>query len=199
MTTQKKKQMAVKEPKLAKLVVELTKLLDKANAEIGAQAKILSVAEKRRTPKAPPGCESVIHTVSTLAADYGVALPDHSESEMLAALRTVQSLAPIATKARVLLEQVDSASLAATGRAWASATAFYTVLNRVKRSNAKLAKEIAPVSAFFSKRHASKKTKPAKPAAPPVAPAKSGDTGNAVATTPVNGAGVNGAATHAAP
>lgn len=148
---------------LAAIVVELIALLDRADALIAAKAPVMSAAEKRRTVKAPPGCEAVIHTVSRLVESYGLTLPNHSVGAMTAALALSQALAPVVERTQLLMTKVGDATFSAKGRAWGSTLAYYTALSRVKGTDAELATALAPVTEFFTKRFSSTKNKPAQP------------------------------------
>jgi hypothetical protein len=155
-------------------VDECITLINQAKSTLGITSLALTKAAKARTPRPRTGSPAIITTIGRLATEQGIVVPKYSVATMMQSLQTVQTLAPLQAAITAFLKVVEDAMLAANGQAWASATAFYTVLQRVQGTDGDLEAELEPLATFFKKG-----IKPAgstgKNAAPPAAPTPAGE------------------------
>jgi hypothetical protein len=138
------------------------KLLAKVVATLGDFSTELTTSDKKRIAKARPNFATVIPTIGSIASRYGVVVPKHSVGKMNADLATWNTLKPLRDSVALLLKKIDDAMLVASGDAWSSATAFYTVLRRVSDGGDDIAALLQPYADYFAK---SAKRPNAKPAA----------------------------------
>jgi hypothetical protein len=129
-------------------------LVDQVTALVGP-APSLSVTEVRRSPKLRKGAEKVIPTIAALSDQLGLALPSVTPTAtILAKMKQVQDLVPLQKKMSSALKQIEDVIFAAGSESWAGATAHYTVLKRLAKSNGDLQANLAPVREFFAQRSA---------------------------------------------
>ena len=128
-------------------------LVDQVTALVGP-APALSAAEVRRSAKLRKGGEKVIPTITALSDQYGLALPSTTTATILAKMKQAQDLVPLQKKMSSALKQIEDTIFAAGSESWEGATAHYTVLKRLAKSNGDLEASLAPVRQFFAQRSA---------------------------------------------
>jgi hypothetical protein len=127
------------------LVDQVTKLVGPAPA--------LSVTDVRRSVKLRKGAEKVIPTITALSDQLGLTLPSTtSTATILAKMKQAQDLVPLQKKMSSALKQIEDVIFGAGSESWEGATAHYTVLKRLAKTNGDLEANLAPVREFFAHR-----------------------------------------------
>jgi hypothetical protein len=116
---------------------------------VGSGQKPLTPLQRSRTARARPGASATVRTLGTLAVKHGVdALVD--VPTMLANSDAADRIRPIAAPVANLHRLVGDLVLSADGAAWKSATAIYTILQRLAVDDGTMAQDLAPLAASFA-------------------------------------------------
>jgi hypothetical protein len=123
--------------------------VDKLVKVVGNGQKPLTPLQRSRTARARSGSSAMVRTLGTLAEKHGVdALVD--VPTMLANSDAADRIRPIAEPIANLHRLVGDLVLAADGASWKSATAIYTILQRLAVDDGTIAQDIAPLAAEFA-------------------------------------------------
>jgi hypothetical protein len=128
---------------------ELQSFIEKVTALVG-QPPALTAADIKRSAKLRKGGETVIPTVAALSDRFGLSIPSHPTSDMVAKMTKAQSLIPLHRGLVAATKQVGDAIFQAQSQSWGSATVHYSTLRRLARSDGDVAKTLAPVTQFFA-------------------------------------------------
>ena len=188
---------------LTKHVEESLKLLDKVTALVSSGQEPLTAAERSSSLKLRRGGEGIIPTLASIVTRFGVSLESHPVDAMTERTLHVQTLMPLLQRAQELVKLLEDEIMRSQAASWETATVLYSTMRRLSRANGSVAAALAPVEAFFAKRHKSVAASKGGPAGSANAsdgaatPAPSGPSGSdAHGVTPATDAPVvvNGAA-----
>jgi hypothetical protein len=116
---------------------------------VGSGQKPLTPLQRSRTARARPGSSAMVRTLGALAVKHGLdALVD--VPTMLANSDAADRIRPIAAPITSLHRLVGDLVLSADGAAWKSATAIYTILQRLAVDDGTIAQDLAPIAAEFA-------------------------------------------------
>jgi len=151
-------------PPNAALVAYVTQSLaqmDMAEAALAVDPPALTSTQKRRAAKLRAGGDKAVGQIATLAKQYGVESSVLQADAMSLALADAQALAPLMVRIQAFEKHVSDLLFLWQSAAWEDAMQFYALLQRRSLVDGSLAASLAPVAAFFAKRHSS--TKAGKP------------------------------------
>ena len=140
----------------ASIVVPSQKAFDSAMAAfdklvkvVGSGQKPLTPLQRSRTMKPRAGGSDAVRTLGALAVKHGVdTLVD--VPTMLANSNAADRIRPIAAPIANLHRLVGDLVLSADGASWKSATAIYTILQRLAVDDGTIAQDLAPFAAEFA-------------------------------------------------
>jgi hypothetical protein len=116
---------------------------------VGSGQKPLTPVQRSRTLKPRAGGSDAVRTLGALAEKHGVdTLVD--VPTMLANADAADRIRPIAAPIANLHRLVGDLVLSADGASWKSATAIYTILQRLAVDDGTIAQDIAPFAASFA-------------------------------------------------
>ena len=119
-----------------------------------------------------PGGDAIVATLSKLAREREVAIPEISVESMNDNLALAQGLRPLADASADLTRRLEDTITHAQGECWWTATALYTALARVAEANPELEVALQPVVSFFAVRKRKKpQGKPPSSSTPPASAA----------------------------
>lgn len=131
--------------------------LDATEASFPVDPPALTPAQKRRAAKLRSGGDKAVAQIGTLAQQYGIESSALQVAPMLLALSDAQALAPLIVRIQAFLKHAGDLVFLWQSAAWTDAMQFYALLQRRALVDGSLATSLAPVAAFFAKRHASTK------------------------------------------
>ena len=140
---------------LAKHVEESLKLLDKVTSLVSSGQEPLTAAERSSSLKLRRGGEGIIPTLASIVTRFGVKLESHPVDAMTEKTRHVQTLMPLLQRAQELVKLLEDEIMRSQAASWETATVLYSTMRRISRANGSVAAALAPVEAFFAKRHKS--------------------------------------------
>jgi hypothetical protein len=146
---------------LVAYVAQSVAQIDVAEAALAVDPPTLTSTQKRRAAKLRSGGDKAVAQIATLAKQYGVESSVLQADAMSLALADAQALAPLMVRIQAFEKHVADLLFLWQGAAWEDAMQFYALLQRRSLVDGSLAASLAPVAAFFAKRHAS--TKAGKP------------------------------------
>jgi hypothetical protein len=116
---------------------------------VGGGQKPLTPLQRSRTTQTRAGASATVRTLGALAVKHGVdTLVD--VPTMLANSEAADRIRPLAAPIANLLRLVGDLVLSADGAAWKSATAIYTILQRLAVDDGTMAQDLAPIAASFA-------------------------------------------------
>jgi hypothetical protein len=133
-------------------IAECLALLERITERLGSGPK-LTPKERMRNIKLRKGGEAIAAALAVLSQQFAVDLPRFPASTMLENLDRARSLGPLRTKLTIALKRVDDVIFESQSEGWEAATMHYSTLKRLSRRDGEMAKLLAPVVAFFAKRH----------------------------------------------
>jgi hypothetical protein len=145
---------------LSKIVDQLNKSLDAAEASLGTEAPSLTADAKRRIARTRKGGERVLQMISELVKAHNLDSTSLSSTQMMAQLDRSTTFASSLARLQKLEKRVSDEQFVAQGDAWSMGLQFYALLQRRAVSDGTLATSLAPITSFFNYRHDS--TKPTK-------------------------------------
>jgi hypothetical protein len=131
------------------LLDELASFVAKVTALVG-DPPALTATDIKRSAKLRKGGETVIPTVAALSDKFGLSIPSHPTSDMVAKVNLATSLIPLHRGLVAVTKQVSDAMFKAQSESWGSATVHYGTLRRLAKSDGDVAKTLAPVTQFFA-------------------------------------------------
>jgi hypothetical protein len=106
-----------------------------------------------RNIKLRKGGEAIAVVLASIGERFAVDLPQFPASTMLENIARARSLGPLHLKLTIALKRVDDAIFEAQSEGWEAATMHYSTLKRLSRRDGEMARLLAPVVAYFAKRH----------------------------------------------
>jgi len=113
----------------------------------------VTTRQKQLAAKARKGSEKVIPTITLLASQLGVNLPLQPTSVMSAQVALANELQPLQKSLQAFLATVEGNTFEANSNSWETATALYSILKRIAKSDPETRVQLAPVEEFFAYRH----------------------------------------------
>ncbi len=153
------KKMSAQET-LTKIVDQLNKSLDAAEAQLGPDAPALTPDEKRRGTRTRKGGERVLQMIAELVKAHNLDSSSLSSMQMMAQLERSTTFASALARLQKLEKRVSDEQFVAQGDAWTMGLQFYALLQRRAVADGTLASSLAPITSFFNYRHDT--TKPTK-------------------------------------
>ncbi len=148
MNKTKSNQVSIVVPSQQALADAMTSV-DKLVKVVGSGQKPLTPLQRSRTARARTGSSAMVRTLGALAEKHGVdTLVD--VPTMLANSNAADRIRPIAAPIANLHRLVGDLVLSADGAAWKSATAIYTILQRLAVDDGTIAQDLAPFAAEFA-------------------------------------------------
>jgi hypothetical protein len=144
-------------PALIAFVNQAIVQLDAAETALAVDPPALTSSQKRRAAKLRAGGDKAVGQIALLAKQYGVESSVLRADTMSLALADAQALAPLMLRIQDFQKHVSDLLFLWQSAAWDDAMQFYALLQRRALVNGALADALAPVAAFFAKRHASTK------------------------------------------
>ena len=138
-------------------VQQATAAIASTEAGLTASPPALTAAQKRHSGKLRAGGDKAVAQIGTLAQQYGIESTVLQVAPMLLALSDAQALAPLITKLQAFVKHAADLVFLWESAAWTDAMQFYALLQRRALVDGSLATSLAPVAAFFAKRHDSTK------------------------------------------
>jgi hypothetical protein len=117
----------------------------------------LTPVEKRHAAKLRKGGEKALEQIGNLAQQHQLESPALKVSDMLALLGKASAVQPLADRAAAFGKHVQDVLFAAQSAAWVMGMQYYALLQRRARTDAELAKALAPVTQFLAYRHPKQK------------------------------------------
>ncbi len=138
------------------IVVPSQQILAEALSSVGKLVKVVGSGQKPLTPlqrsrtmKPRAGGSDAVRTLGALAVKHGVdALVD--VPTMLANSNAADRIRPFAAPIANLHRLVGDLVLSADGASWKTATAIYTILQRLAVDDGTIAQDLAPFAASFA-------------------------------------------------
>ena len=103
------------------------------------------------------GGASIVPTILSLAAEYGIQSTRTSAAAVESQLATAQALADLSSSIGLAQKSVDDYVFGLQSAAWGASTSLYTFLRRLAKNDGALATGLAPVTQFFTFRSAAVK------------------------------------------
>jgi len=141
---------------LAAFVQQAVAALDGVEVGLGNDPP-LTPTEKRHAAKLRKGGQQVLEQIGNLAQQHQLESPALKVSDMLALVGKASALQPLADRTAAFLKHVDDVVFTSQSAAWVMGMQYYALLQRRARTDAELAKALAPVTQFLAYRHPKQK------------------------------------------
>lgn len=141
---------------LAVFVQQTIATLDGVEVGLGNDPPLTPV-EKRHAAKLRKGGEKALEQIGNLAQQHQLESPALKVSDMLALIGKASAVQPLADRATAFVKHVQDVLFAAQSAAWVMGMQYYALLQRRARTDAELAKALAPVTQFLAYRHPKQK------------------------------------------
>jgi hypothetical protein len=142
---------------LAAYVAQAMAQVDAAESALAVDPPALTPSQKRRAAKLRSGGDKAVGQIAALAKQYGVESSVLQADAMSLALADAQTLAPLMARVQAFQKHLGDLLFLWQSAAWGDAMQFYALLQRRALVDGSLLENLAPVAAFFAKRHASTK------------------------------------------
>jgi hypothetical protein len=126
---------------------------EKISALVGP-APALTKADIQRSAKLRKGGATVVQTIASLSDKVGLVVPSQPTATMVAKINQAQSLVALHQELVTATKHVADAMFQAQSESWTGATAHYSMLRRLSKTDGSIATTLQPVVQFFAARSA---------------------------------------------
>jgi hypothetical protein len=133
-------------------VLDDAKALEEKITTLVGPAPALTKADIQRSAKLRKGGASVVKTVAALSDKFGLVVPSQSTATMVERINQAESLVALHQELVAATKHIADTIFQAQSQSWAGATAHYSMLRRLAKSDGSVAKTLQPVTQFFAAR-----------------------------------------------
>ena len=133
-------------------VLEEAKALQEKITTLVGPAPALTKADIQRSAKLRKGGAAVVKAVAALSDKFGLVVPSQPTLTMVEKINQAESLVALHQELVAATKHVADVMFQAQSQSWAGATAHYSMLRRLSKSDGNVAKTLQPVTQFFAAR-----------------------------------------------